>query len=67
MSKTSVIWAVALGVVFALLGLFAVSAHSVRPSAAGPGLFTEAVEPELPPVGNKLSPAGPDRGVTLTH
>lgn len=59
MSKTLVMWTVALGMVLALLGLFEVTGESVRPSSAGPGLFTDAVEPELPPE------AAQD--VTLTH
>ncbi len=69
MSKTLVTLVVALGVIVALLGLFAVSAHSVRPVAGGPALFTDAVEPELslPPAENELSPVEPARGVTLTH
>ncbi len=42
------IWSVVLGIVVALLGLLEVSGESVWPTSAGPALFTESVEPELP-------------------
>ena len=64
MSKTLVNWAVGLGVALALLGLLAVSEHSARLIAAGPGQFTK---PELPPAESALNPAEPRPGVTLTH
>ncbi|HET8577146.1 MAG TPA: hypothetical protein VFO18_08615 [Methylomirabilota bacterium] len=67
MSRTLVNWAVALGMILALLGLLAVSAHSARPIAAGPGQDIEAIQPELPPAERALNPAEPGPGVTLTH
>lgn len=48
MSKKVMIWTVTLGIVLALLGLLEVSGEAVWPSSAGPALFTESVEPELP-------------------
>jgi hypothetical protein len=57
-------WAVALGVTLALLGLLAMSAHSARPIAAGPGQFTV---PEASPAESAIGPAEALPGVTLTH
>lgn len=63
-SKALVVWTVAIGVVLSVLGLWVITGEPGR-QTADPSLFTESMEPELPPpADNGLVPGA---GATLTR